>query len=132
MATKKTYGVRGLMDWNCLIHVGKAKVHIPFTGGTLSAYGVTPAEYTTDNPMVQAVIENSDYFKQGKIQIIRSSEETTETNAKESKLEKKVFANIDDARDFLAEEHSVPRSKIRSLASVIDFGKGAGFDIVIE
>jgi hypothetical protein len=69
----KTYGVDNLMDWDAEIETGKAKVRVHFTGGTATAYGVTPALYTTNNPFIQAVIENSNYFKTKRIKLIRKS-----------------------------------------------------------
>lgn len=73
---RKTYGVTGMMEFIAIIYCGKTQVKVPFTGGSLSGYGVTPAKYTTENPMIQAVIENSDYFKSGKIMLMYETEGT--------------------------------------------------------
>ena len=59
------------MDWVAQIRVGAASVRVHFTGGALTSYGVTPAEVTTSNPFIQKVIENSSYFKEGRIIIQR-------------------------------------------------------------
>ena len=75
-AKKKTYGVQGYMEWQALIRCGKATVTVHFSGGSLTGYGVTPAEFTTENPMTQAIIENSDHFKKGKIFLMREIEGT--------------------------------------------------------
>lgn len=64
------------MEWQALIRCGKATVTVHFSGGSLTGYGVTPAEFTTENPMTQAIIENSDYFKKGKIFLMREVEGT--------------------------------------------------------
>ena len=71
---KKTYGVYGLMEWYCSIPCGGARVDIPFTGGTMSGHGTVPAQYTTEDPFVQVVIERSDYFRRGRIVIISDIE----------------------------------------------------------
>jgi hypothetical protein len=42
----------------------------------LTVYGVTPAEYTTTNEFIQTVIEQSQYFKEGRITLLRSVELT--------------------------------------------------------
>lgn len=63
-----------MMEWIASIPCGKATVTVPFTGGSLSGYGIVPAQYITENPMMQAVIENSDYYKSGKIVLIREME----------------------------------------------------------
>lgn len=68
---KITYGAPRLVDWVAQIKVGGASVRVHFTGGALTSYGVTPAEYTTSNPFIQKVIENSSYFKEGRIIVQR-------------------------------------------------------------
>lgn len=64
------------MEWVALIECGKATVKVHFSGGSLTGYGVTPAEFTTQNPMTQAIIENSKEFKSGKIYLLREIEGT--------------------------------------------------------
>lgn len=68
---KITYGAPRLVDWVAQIKVGAASVRVHFTGGALTSYGVTPAEYTTSDPFIQKVIENSSYFKEGRIIVQR-------------------------------------------------------------
>lgn len=70
----KTYGITNLLDWKAQISAGKAKVIVHFTGGAITAYGVTPAEYSTSNAFFQHVIEGSDYFKSGRIKLLREAE----------------------------------------------------------
>lgn len=70
---KITYGAPRLVDWVAQIKVGAASVRVHFTGGALTSYGVTPAEYTTANPFIQRVIENSSYFKEGRIIKLRTT-----------------------------------------------------------
>lgn len=64
------------MERVALIECGKATVKVHFSGGSLTGYGVTPAEFTTQNPMTQAIIENSKDFKSGKIFLLREIEGT--------------------------------------------------------
>ena len=68
---KITYGAPRLVDWVAQIKTGAATVRVHFAGGALTSYGVTPAEYTTSNPFIQKVIENSNYFKEGRIIVMR-------------------------------------------------------------
>ena len=68
---KITYGAPRLVDWVAQIKAGAATVRVHFTGGALTSYGVTPAEYTTANPFIQKVIEQSTYFKEGRIILLR-------------------------------------------------------------
>ena len=71
---RKTYGVSGLMDWTTQIKAGKGSVSVHFTGGALTAYGVTPAKFSTSNPFFQNVIENSEQFQSGRIELIGEME----------------------------------------------------------
>lgn len=66
-----TYKAPNLMDWVAQLKSGAATVRVHFTGGALTAYGVTPARYTTSNPFIQKVIEQSEHFKEGRIEIDR-------------------------------------------------------------
>lgn len=58
-----TYGVNGMMEWYAIIPAGKSTLRVHFTGGTVTGYGTTPATFTTDNPAVIHLIENSYWFK---------------------------------------------------------------------
>lgn len=68
---KKTYGVEGLVDWVANLRAGKATLVVSFTGGGMTSFGITPAEYTTENILYQHIIENSTEFKKGKIKLLR-------------------------------------------------------------
>lgn len=70
---KITYGAPRLVDWVAQIKAGAATVRAHFTGGALTSYGVTPAEYTTDSPFIQKVIEQSAYYKEGRIIRLRTT-----------------------------------------------------------
>lgn len=70
----KTYGVAGLMDFTTQIKIGKATLSVHFTGGALTAYGVTPAKYSTSNPFIQHVIENCEQYRNGRIHLVDTME----------------------------------------------------------
>lgn len=67
-----TYGVSGMMEYQCIIRFGKNTLKVTFTGGSMNAIGVTPATYTTSSFLIQQAIENSNEFKRGRIRIIRT------------------------------------------------------------
>ena len=67
---KKTYAILNLSEKHTIFHLGKTKVHVSFTGGIVTKKGVTPATFTTDNPVVQLAIENSDKFKKGEVTLL--------------------------------------------------------------
>lgn len=89
---RKTYGVSGLMDWTTQIKAGKGSVSVHFTGGALTAYGVTPAKYSTSNPFFQSVIENSKQFKSGRIELLGTMEvpDDAATKARKARMASKA------------------------------------------
>lgn len=74
---KKTYGVSGLMEWQAVFRHGRATLSARFSGGALTGYGVTPAEYTTSNPVAQHIIESSRQFRDGRIRLLRCVDEVS-------------------------------------------------------
>lgn len=67
-----TYGVSGMMEYQCIIRFGKNSLKVTFTGGSMNAIGVTPATFTTSNFLIQQTIENSSEFKRGRIHIVNA------------------------------------------------------------
>lgn len=136
MSSLKTYGAPGLMEWQAQIKVGKATFNFCFSGGTLTGYGVTPALYATKNKVYQAIIENSDYFKNGKITLVRElqledEEPATETQNTSSDTDAeglKVIkvACLEDARQILINEYRVAPTKILTEAKVVASAKSKG------
>lgn len=107
----KTYGVSGLMDWTTSIKVGKASVSFHFTGGALTAYGVTPAKYSTSNAFFQRVIEGSDYFKNGRISLLGEMEVADDAAAKARKA-------LKASRASKASAVAAPASEVESPATI--------------
>ena len=96
---RKTYGVSGLMDWTTQIKAGKGSVSVHFTGGALTAYGVTPAKYSTSNPFFQSVIENSKQFKSGRIELLGTMEVPDDAATKARKARMAANAAEKPAKD---------------------------------
>lgn len=65
--TKKIYGVSGMMEYQAIVKIGKATMKVPFTDGSMTAMGVNPATFTTEDFMTQHAIEHSSDFKRGRI-----------------------------------------------------------------
>lgn len=65
-----TYGVLGMMEYQCIIRFGKNTLKVTFTGGSMNAIGVTPATFTTNSFFLQQAIENSTDYKRGRIRIV--------------------------------------------------------------
>lgn len=60
------------MEWQANIPVGKGRLTVHFAGGTRTAYGLTPATYKSEDPIIQTIIEKSDYFRSGRIFLVKS------------------------------------------------------------
>ena len=110
---RKTYGVSGLMDWTTQIKAGKGSVSVHFTGGALTAYGVTPAKYSTSNPFFQSVIENSEQFKSGRIELLGTMEvpDDAATKARKARMAAKAAekpAPVPETPAPVAEETVTP------------------------
>lgn len=63
---KRHYAVYGLLEYHLKIGRGVGYT-VEFTGGQLSGYGVSPARFSTSDPVLQRHIEGSAEFRAGKI-----------------------------------------------------------------
>jgi len=131
---RNTYGVKGLMEWECQIRNGKTLLHVTFTGGTQTEYGVTPAKYSTDNPVIQRIIENSDYFKRGRITLLGGAKNAAaKTASPQAKpLERKTFSTLADAKAWLSQECGAAQGGIRTVADAMAVGKAHGVEVVVN
>lgn len=141
---KKTYGVYGLMELNIIVTAGKRQFRIPFADGITNAYGVTPATYTTGNPIIQYAIETNPSFLNGKIKLLKTLEVEDVKNIDKSTVEdtvastdtepKKaiVFSSADDAKTYLNETFNIPLSQMRSLVSIKELAKERGIEIRLK
>lgn len=71
---QKIYGVKDLKDWTVSIRSRNLSMRVSFTGGANTARGIIPATYSTSDPVKQAIIEKSDYFKNGRIFVVQNIE----------------------------------------------------------
>lgn len=139
MREMKTYGVYGLMDWQPIIRVGRAKFCPLFTGGGATAYGQTPAKYATSNEVCQRIIENSDYFKSGHIKLLYSNEieeakdleVCAESHDDGAEYVEKLFPSMGDAASYVADNFGTPKSKLRTRDAIVSAGKAHNVNIKI-
>ena len=135
----KTYGVYGLMDWQPIIRVGRAKFCPLFTCGGATAYGQTPAKYATSNEVCQRIIENSDYFKSGHIKLLYTNEieeakdleVCAESHDDGAEYVEKVFPSMGDAASYVADSFGTPKSKLRTRDAIVSAGKAHNVNIKI-
>lgn len=127
------------MEWQCQIRTGKAVLHVPFTGGTQTEYGVTPAKYSTNSPVVQAMIERSDYFRKGRIVLLNTAKTAAAKASAASASAKdgvggtnteKAFSTLADAKEWLVAEFGVTQS-IRTIADAVAAAASNGVTLTI-
>lgn len=126
MKNRITYEIHGQVERNSFFRMGKALIRIEFTGGMINSTGVYPAQYTTDNPMYQQAIENSDAFRRGEIKRGRvvSLDEEVANNVDEGEEagEKNSFVevvNLQQARAVLmAEPYNCTLSELQNKSAV--------------
>lgn len=136
MSKTKKYGVRGLMEWKTAIPAGKAKFEFHFSGGMNTAYGEVPATYETKNKLYQMVIENSSYYKNGKIVLLSDGYEgeTDEdegnghapTSSGDGTPEVVSMPTVQDARQFLIDGYNAEASQLMNKAAIVSYAKAKG------
>ncbi len=132
--TRKTYGINGLIEYLGTFYAGAAKFSATFTGGTFTGLGMKPAMYSTENPVKQAIIENSPEFKSGRIFLYSQEGESEEAVAEESSVveEAKVMrvevSDLQAAKDYLVANYGATRGSLKSKQSIIDTAKANGIE----
>lgn len=103
-----TYEIHGQIERNSYFRIGKALIRIEFTGGAINSTGVYPAQYTTENPLFQRAIENSEAFrngeiKRGRVEVIGDSEPLSkdENGGDDAVSVVSEVTNMQQARAFL-------------------------------
>ena len=137
MKVLKVYGAPGLQEWTLVLGNGP-RLHLHFEHGSQNAFGASPAEYRTENKFFQTIIEQSNYFKEGRIVLLEevvlegedddnavSSVAESEAQASEAQEEaqpklamKMVFTSVDDAREYAVEKLGVSATSVRARAAL--------------
>lgn len=125
----KTYGIDGLLEWHGIVHSNGIKMRVDFTNGSVTAFGVAPATFTTRHELTQHIIENSEEFKNGRIRFVRVVELPSEDNKNENKVDS-VAANADAVEDNNAnteapaeETSGVQKVKVSDKAEAVEWLK---------
>lgn len=126
MRKKVTYEIRGQIERSCYFRVGKALLRVEFTGGSINSAGMTPASYTTDNPIYQNAIERSELFRKGEIVVgsvyvlegVSADTPVTEQPENDTTAFPEV-TNVQQARSVLmSEPYNIPLSELQNKAAV--------------
>lgn len=140
MPKTKIYGAKGYFEWSPVINVGKANFCPHFSGGTVDKNGVTPARYKSTNKVEQTVIETSDLYQKGYIELLSEygEDDTAEETASApeatpaAELQKMEFPCVGDAVEYLATTYGIAKYTLRSAAAVHEAGLAHGLDITIN
>lgn len=135
---KKTYGINGLIEYLATFYADLAKMTVTFSGGTFTGIGMKPATYTTENPVKQAIIENSPEFKKGRIFLYsqegESEQEEAEATVEESSVAEEAktmrveVSDLQAAKDYLVEKCGANRASLKTKQSIIDTAKVNGIE----
>ncbi|MDE7160587.1 MAG: hypothetical protein K2O24_07080 [Muribaculaceae bacterium] len=122
----KTYAIKGLMEFQALIPAGRSSIRIPFTGGSMSGYGVTPATFSTADPGLQHLIEASPDFRRGRITVLRCGSERPDGGPMQVEGAVITFSDPHEAREYLAERCGVERHRLRTRAAIAEAARENG------
>lgn len=127
---KKKYAIYGKVEMSVLIPVNNAKLRVNFANGVITPSGITPATFSTSDPVVQTAIENNRLYLKGMIKIEKSfkigevevndekpvSDEDKNEKEPESQSSVKSYPdvkNVQSAREILIREYNVPITELQ-------------------
>ena len=128
MKKRVTYEIKGQIERSCYFRVGKALLRVDFSGGAINSAGMMPAFYTTDNPLYQKAIEDSEQFRRGEItignsELIAEEKRGDELSVKGAPADSgKTYTevtNVQQARTVLmGEPYSIPLSELQNKNAI--------------
>lgn len=127
---KKKYAIYGKVEMSVLIPVNNAKLRVNFANGVITPSGITPATFSTSDPVVQTAIENNRLYLKGMIKLEKSFKigevevndekpvSDEEKNEKEPESQSSVKSypdvkNVQSAREILIREYNVPIAELQ-------------------
>nr|DAU87716.1 MAG TPA: antifreeze protein-associated protein [Caudoviricetes sp.] len=127
---KKRYAIYGKVEMSVLIPVNNAKLRVNFANGVITPSGITPATFSTSDPVVQTAIENNRLYLKGMIKLEKSfkigevevndekpvSDEDKNEKEPESQSSVKSYPdvkNVQSAREILISEYSIPIAELQ-------------------
>lgn len=144
------------MEWQC--NIGGTTV--VFSGGAFTGYGVRPAQFTTKELFLQTLIEKSDFFKKGRIKLLKTivtdediiaqgtpkkevpvdvaaalpadnpASTTDEDTSTTAAATTLQVSDRDDAVKKLHEQYGVAVRKLTSRAAILSEAKAVGVTLV--
>jgi hypothetical protein len=134
MKALKVYGVNGLMEWHCQISTGGATFHFEFVDGIMTAHGSTPAKFKTDNILFQSIIENSNYFKNGRIKLVKTivleADAPKEDAPKEDVTKKVNVSDLEEAKQHLVDNYGISPLKLTGKRTIVSAARECNIEFV--
>lgn len=113
-----------------LIPLNNAKLRVNFANGVITPSGITPATFSTSDPIVQTAIENHRLYIKGMIKLEKSFKigevevndekpvSDEDKNEKEAGSQSSVKSypdvkNVQSAREILISEYSIPIAELQ-------------------
>lgn len=113
-----------------LIPLNNAKLRVNFANGVITPSGITPATFSTSDPIVQTAIENHRLYIKGMIKLEKSFKigevevndekpvSGEDKNEKEAGSQSSVKSypdvkNVQSAREILISEYSIPIAELQ-------------------
>lgn len=127
---KKKYAIYGKVEMSVLIPLNNAKLRVNFANGVITPSGITPATFSTSDPIVQTAIENHKLYIKGMIKLEKSFKigevevndekpvSDEDKNEKEAGSQSSVKSypdvkNVQSAREILISEYSIPIAELQ-------------------
>lgn len=119
---KKRYAIHGKVEMSVLIPVNNAKLRVNFTNGVINSNGITPATFSTSDPVVQTAIENNRLYEKGLIKLDKKWKIGEVEEAKEESTEKETseYTNYPDVKNAQSAREVLIRDYNVSLAELQD------------
>lgn len=113
-----------------LIPLNNAKLRVNFANGVITPSGITPATFSTSDPIIQTAIENHRLYIKGMIKLEKSFKigevevndekpvSDEDKNEKEAGSQSSVKSypdvkNVQSAREILISEYSIPIAELQ-------------------
>lgn len=126
MKARKTYGINGLLEWHGYVECSGVRMKVDFTNGSVTAFGVAPATFTTENSLTQHIIENSEQFRKGRIKCVMSVALPDDEPKQEVRGKKQeVSANEPEVTE---EEPAAEVNSVNSVNAVNEVNSGGDVD----
>lgn len=117
---KKRYAIHGKVEMSVLIPINNAKLRVNFTNGVINSNGITPATFSTSDPVVQTAIENNKLYQKGLIKLDKKWKigeiEPLQNEVQENEDSYTVYTDVksvQSAREVLIREYKIPLSELQ-------------------